>query len=145
MNPITSELVRICRYFTAFERGAVCCGTVTVPQCLVMQELLGGARDLGSLAAFAGTSASAMTRLVDGLERKGWVERRRDAEDRRRVVIALTADGAAEATRLQRLTDVAVEAVLRFIPEADRPDVLRVMTLVRAAMAQAGGELTRCC
>ncbi|RLB48267.1 MAG: hypothetical protein DRI90_25545, partial [Deltaproteobacteria bacterium] len=69
MSDLTAELVRICRHFGVFERESVCCGSVTVPQCLVLQELLEAPRDMSALAAQAGASLSAMTRLVDGLER----------------------------------------------------------------------------
>lgn len=144
MNPITAELVRICRYFGAFEREAVCCGTVTVPQCLVMQELLAeGPRDVSRLAAFAGTSVSAMTRLVDGLAKRGFVERNRDPDDRRRVVVTLTEPGTAEAQRLLAMTDAGVQRVLAHVPVADRADVARVITILREAMDRA--DLGRGC
>ncbi len=144
MNAITAELVRICRYFGAFEREAVCCGTVTVPQCLVMQELLAeGPRDVSRLAAFAGTSVSAMTRLVDGLGKRGFAERARDPDDRRRVLVTLTETGAAEAERLGAMTEVGVMRVLGHVPVADRADVVRVLEILRRAMDEA--DLGRGC
>lgn len=41
----------------------------------------------------------AMTRLVDGLEERGWVTRERNAEDRRVFDLALTDEGRAVAER----------------------------------------------
>lgn len=137
MNPFAAELMSIARCFGVFERGGVCGGTVTVPQCVVLQELSQGERDISGLTAHAGASLSAMTRLVDGLQRKGWVTRDRSEADRRRVVVRLTSPGRREARRLRERTEKAVEAVLARIPEKKRPQVLRSLRLVRKAMEDA--------
>lgn len=146
-NPIdpgelTAELLGVVRLFGAFERVAVCCGTVTIPQCLVLQELLARdpePADISSLAGAAGGSVSAMTRLVDGLEKRDFVERTKLESDRRRVGVRLTDAGRDEARRLLKLTEQAVQAVLSLIPAADHRTILRSMSQVRAAMAQAAG------
>jgi DNA-binding MarR family transcriptional regulator len=44
----------------------------------------------GRLAQQAGLSAAAATTAIDRLEAKGYVQRSRDANDRRRVLVALT-------------------------------------------------------
>ena len=145
MSDLTTELVRICRHFAAFERGAVCCGTVTVPQCLVMQELLwGGPQEVSALAGFAGASASAMTRLVDGLVKRGWASRERAEEDRRRVVVTLTDEGETEARRLVGMTEAGISVVMSRIPEPDRADVVRVLRLLRTAMDETAGRWGCC-
>ena len=48
---------------------------------------------IGALAAAEGVSAPTMSRLVDGLERDGLVERRPDPDDARGVLVRPTADG----------------------------------------------------
>jgi len=50
-----------------------------------------GALTAKELAEEAGLTSGATTALIDRLERAGYVERRRDAADRRRVHVALTA------------------------------------------------------
>ena len=75
MKEFTDELVQICRHFGVFEREMVCCGTVTVPQCLVLQQLRNGATDISTLAGHAGSSISAMTRLVDAAWKLGHGEK----------------------------------------------------------------------
>jgi DNA-binding MarR family transcriptional regulator len=145
LTELLQDLVAIGRQLGAFERSAVCCGTVTVPQCVALQALLEAPRELGELASFAGSSKSAMTRLVDGLERRGWVSRRRDAEDRRRVVAELTKAGLVEATRLRELTHRTLDGVLDLVPEAKRAQVIESLHLLRSAMDQASELLAGCC
>lgn len=54
------------------------------------------------LAGRLGVDRTTMVALIDGLERKGLVERRRSARDRRRNVVLLTAEGNGAAARRTR-------------------------------------------
>ncbi len=145
MREFTDELVKICRHFGVFEREMVCCGTVTVPQCLVLQQLRNGATDISTLAAHAGSSISAMTRLVDGLERHTWIERTRGKEDRRRVLVTLTDDGAKEAERLYAETDAVIATLFERIPARKRAQVVESMQLLRKAMDSMSDTIGGCC
>lgn len=53
-----------------------------------------GALPAGQLAEGVGLSPAAATAAIDRLERAGWVRRGRDAQDRRRVVVTMTARAA---------------------------------------------------
>ena len=55
-------------------------------ECLDIVNL-GGAATAGQLAAATGLSTGAITGVIDRLEKAGYVRRRRDAKDRRRVII----------------------------------------------------------
>ncbi len=145
MKSPASDLVAICRMFGVFEREAVCCGTVTMQQCVVLQDLLTAPSDVSGLADGAGVSLSAMTRLVDGLERRGWVVRERDVEDRRRVFVSLSKAGAAEARRLAGLTEIAVEAVLSRVPAKKRSSCVEAIRLLRQAVVDAREDIASCC
>lgn len=144
MKELIGELVGICRVFGMFERELVCCGTVTVPQCVALQAMLDGDHDVSRLAEHMGVSASAMTRLVDGLERHGWVRRVRGDDDRRRVHVELTAKGRREATRLREITEQSVAAVLSCIPKGKRAQVLESLGLIRVALGKARSTITSC-
>jgi MarR family transcriptional regulator, organic hydroperoxide resistance regulator len=54
----------------------------------------GGDQSSGQLAAAAGLTPAATTQMIDYLEREGVVERSRSGEDRRVVVLTLTAEGS---------------------------------------------------
>ena len=139
------ELIAICRLVGAFEREAVCCGTVTVQQCVVLQELLEGDRTVQEIATHTGVTSSATTRLADGLERNGWAERKRDDVDRRKVRVTLTDAGRAEAERLRQTTAVGVSLVLGRIPVEKQGQVLEALRLVRGAVEESRDQLAGCC
>jgi DNA-binding MarR family transcriptional regulator len=52
-----------------------------------------GPLPIGALATAEGVAAPTMTRLVDGLEREGFVKRRRDPADARGVLVEATPAG----------------------------------------------------
>ncbi|MBA2663510.1 MAG: MarR family transcriptional regulator [Bradymonadaceae bacterium] len=146
MKEFTTELLAICRHFGIMERNAICCGDITVPQCVALQRLLDGPLDASTLAEGLGTSLSATTRLVDGLERNGWVDRTRDPNDRRRVFIELSATGDAQARRLCRLTESMLDGVLSQIPADKHAQVLDSVQLLRRALDAVGeGGGGSCC
>ncbi len=143
MKQVVDDLVALCRAFGGFERDQICCGTVTVQQCVTLQTLMDGPSEVGPLAERVGNSASAMTRLVDGLVKRGWVDRVRDEDDRRRVRVTLSDSGVAEAERLSGLTEEIVNAILSGIPKGKRKQVIESLKLLRNAVdaARDGG----CC
>jgi DNA-binding MarR family transcriptional regulator len=58
-----------------------------------LAEAPDGRRRMGELAAATLIARSSCTRVVDRLVARSWVERVRDRDDRRRVVVGLTAAG----------------------------------------------------
>jgi len=112
---------------------------------LVLQELLDSPREMMALASLAGGSLSAMTRLVDGLDRRGWIRRQRSDDDRRRVQVELTEAGKKQAAQLRQNTEAIVSAVLMRIPKVKRPGVLEAIKLIRTAMDEARMDLRKCC
>lgn len=69
---------------------------------LLQLRLHGGRLRMSGLADVLMLSRSGITGLVDQLERRGWVERRRDPEDGRSLHAVLTSSGRAALTRAQK-------------------------------------------
>ena len=133
-SAVVDDVVAFCRMFAMLEREQVCCGTVTVAQCTILQTLLEGKWDASTLAGHARVTKGAMTRLLDGLESRGFVERRQDPDDGRRWLIELTAAGTKEARRLAQTTENAVALIMSRIPKDKRmPTVAMISELRRAA------------
>jgi DNA-binding MarR family transcriptional regulator len=61
--------------------------------------LVDGPKSAGELSSGIGLSSAATTTLIDRLERRGLVRRVRDPGDRRRVLVEMTAAGAADVGR----------------------------------------------
>jgi DNA-binding MarR family transcriptional regulator len=73
----------------------------------------GGTLTAGQVAAATGLSNPAVTALLDRLERQGFIERRSDPADRRRVIVVSTGKREQETARafgpLQALTRDVLE------------------------------------
>jgi DNA-binding MarR family transcriptional regulator len=77
---------------------------------------------------------STVSRLVDQLAARGWVERRTSEQDARRRLVDLTPEGARTASGLARSRATRFARLLDRIPEPDRPGVLAALdTLAEAA------------
>ncbi|CAA9576578.1 MAG: Transcriptional regulator, MarR family [uncultured Thermomicrobiales bacterium] len=100
-------------------------------------ELEDGLR-LTDMAMRAGMTAQSMGELVDDLERKGYLERRPDPNDRRAKRIYLTARGRENA-RIAKQATTDVEAQLATLLGARRYQTLR-RALEEIIAAGGGGE-----
>ncbi|MCX4818561.1 MarR family transcriptional regulator [Streptomyces sp. NBC_01142] len=65
-------------------------------QCLNLLGLERGPVTTGRIAELTGLTTGSATRLVDRLERAGYITRERDTEDRRRVLVTLVPERMAE-------------------------------------------------
>ena len=144
MTTVVDDVVAFCRMFATLEREQVCCGTVTVAQCTVLQTLLAGTWDVSALASNARVTKGAMTRLLDGLESRGFVERDQDPDDGRRWLIVLTATGRKEAERLAGMTEKAVDLVLSRLPKDKRKPAIEMISNLRRAAEQVRDEIDCC-
>ena len=144
MSTVVDDVVAFCRMFAVLERDQVCCGTVTVAQCLVLQTLLEGSWDVSTLASHARVTKGAMTRLLDGLESRGFVERHEDPDDGRRWLIRLTAAGTKEARRLAGMTENAVALIMSRLPENTRESTVASISELRKAAEEVRNQIDCC-
>ncbi len=142
IDEFTDALVAISRHFGVLERDTVCCGDVTVPQCVALQRLYTASMGVSTLSDYLGKSTSATTRLVDGLESRGWIDRRPNPDDGRRVDLVLTDDGRQRAAELRASTEVMVGEMLEHIAEDRRDDVIEALHILETAISQCRGQ---CC
>ncbi len=129
------DLVRVYRFR---DRDRVCCYDVSVSQSHALDRL----RRLGPLTVnkFAESlyiEKSTASRLIDGLEAKGYVTRNRSEDDRRRLEITITRTGQRLAERVEQDMIRSQAAVL----EGFSPD--EQATIARALEKLARGEASR--
>jgi len=144
MSTLVDDVVAFCRMFAMVERDQVCCGTVTVAQCVVLQTLLEGTWDASTLASHARVTKGAMTRLLDGLESRGFVDRHQDPDDGRRWLIELTATGTKEAKRLAGMTENAVALIMSRMPKDMRKPAVAMIADLRKAAEEVRDQIDCC-
>lgn len=108
---LNSVAVRLLRRIREADRAT----GLTAPRASLMSVLVfGGARTIGQLAESEQVTQPAVTKMVDGLEASGLVERRRPASDRRTVEVHATARGRqalerGRAARVRILADLLAD------------------------------------
>jgi len=94
---------------------------LTVLQFVALQLVLEGhAKVPSDICKTLGLDTGSGTRLVDQLEEKGLLERRREAKDRRLVTIDLTPEGVERCGKVQAADTEYVDGVLEGYSAEDR-------------------------
>lgn len=98
-------------------------------QWIVLMHLRDGlAQTVADLSRELRHDSGAMTRVVDQLEARGWLARRRNETDRRVVELSLTAEGSAIA---ESLIPLAVTTLNTALEEFSREEVQQLQSLLR--------------
>ncbi len=82
---------------------------------------------LSELAGFIGVSPQAATKAADGLEQRGYVVRRADDRDRRRVLLEVTERGAEYASAIDEVIALLDEELAERVSPRDLDAARRVL------------------
>lgn len=137
-NELQSRIVEFVRAFGLHRPDETPCGApVPVSEAHALAVLAErGALVQGELAAYLGLTKSTVSRLIDQLERRGWVLRRAGDVDARRRFVDLTTEGEKVAGDIAARRAQRMARLLEHIPEAERAAVLTALdALVEAARA----------
>jgi DNA-binding MarR family transcriptional regulator len=85
---------------------------------------------LSELASVVGVSPQAVTKAADSLERRGYVVRRPDANDRRKTVLELTERGRAYAAAVDESVEAIDERIRERVDAADLAAAARVLETI---------------
>lgn len=103
---------------------------LTPPQFMVLCALdrsAGYSSRIGDLAAAAFQSAPAMTGIVDRLVERGLVQRTRDPQDRRSVMVALTEEGKQLVHRIREERRQDIVRLLQQLSAGDRVQLATIL------------------
>lgn len=97
---------------------------------------------MGEVAKALDVSVSAITQVVDRLERRKYVARGTDPSDRRIYTLELTSDGQAQVSVLRTLQSASLDEVLKRMTARDRKHILKGLeALLEAARDEADSEV----
>jgi DNA-binding MarR family transcriptional regulator len=115
---------------------------LTLVQVRALRKLAKKPQALGQLGSELALAPPSMTRLVDRLEERGLIERRRDDEDRRKVVATVTEDGLRLVSAVVPfLEGTAIRAAVDRMSVGDRKRIAAAMRDFNAAVRQVEEEL----
>ena len=123
-------LARLCRIV----EGALGDGDLSLSQYRLLAFLSQGDWAASALADRLNVSRPSITGLVDGLVKRGLVERRPSPDDRRRVDHVLTASGKKALREADERADARLRTILGEVPDDVADDVLDSLTRLHGAL-----------
>lgn len=95
----------------------------------------------GDIAHKTGLASASVTALLDRLEARHFVRRRRDPADRRRVIVEADPAGVRQFAPYFRGSREAVEAIYAYFDEDGLAAILKFMTLNAARLREATARI----
>ena len=114
----------------AHERGAI-----TLERARIMWQLVESPRRSGEIAQRCVLTPASVSELVDSLERDGYVRRSEDRNDRRVVVVEITARGKREIERVGELMTAPVAKILASLSADKRTRIAAALADLQEAFA----------
>jgi DNA-binding MarR family transcriptional regulator len=109
---------------------------ISAPRLSALSVLVfAGPKRIGELAQIEQVEPPTMTRLVDGLQRDGYVTRSPDPNDARAVTVQATARGRAALLEGRRRRVEAFSALLSGLPRRELATLARGVTALERALA----------
>jgi len=144
---VMAALRRIIRAIDLHSRALVQRFGLTGPQLVVLKELIETSpQPVSSLAAAVNLSQATVTGILDRLERKAMITRKRDSKDKRKVMVSPTSaaeDALAGAPPLlQEHFTVAFSSLAEWEQTQILSSLQRIVALMEAGSVEAGPILT---
>jgi|BarGraNGADG00312_2_1021985.scaffolds.fasta_scaffold04324_4 DNA-binding MarR family transcriptional regulator len=114
---------------------------LTPPQIFTLWQLKeNGPMTMGQLSELLSVTHGVATRMVDRLLKKGMVERHRDENDRRVVLISLTRLGARVSARVVEAAMSEIRSAFKNVSQRDREEFLALLGRIEEAQISGSGE-----
>jgi len=109
-------------------RSNIVDGEITLPQILLVSSVPFDGIDMTSLAQQLGVDNSTLTRLVDILVRRNWIEKSKGRHDKRITILKLTPKGQEVQEKVEERIDLLGDTVYESIPMEDRDEVKEILS-----------------
>jgi DNA-binding MarR family transcriptional regulator len=135
--PVLGTYGRVAAWLS--KRVEVALGQVelTLPQYRVLGILAEGSAAASGLADRLAVRRPSITALIDGLVARGFVDRRQEDTDRRRVELRLTPEGISTLARADVAVDEYLIAIAGHLPDKEEAMALRSLELWARAMVES--------
>lgn len=107
-------------------------------QIHIMGSLSSRPSSLRELAAASHVTPSTMSRAVDVLVQRGWVNRAEDPSDRRQIILELTGEGQVACNAFRKLAQEAMARILDQLSDEERGRLYRGLEVLSALRPQGG-------
>lgn len=110
---------------------------LTTAQRLALTTIAAGPCGPSDLAVHQGVAVSTATRMMDGLERAGFIAPAADTGDRRRRDMSITDAGRTALAAADEVLSGRIRTALVPLDDDDRETLIRASEIIRAAVARA--------
>jgi len=80
----------------------------------------------GDISAEMNISSARVAQALNSIEKKGWITRQIDANDRRRILVTLTPEGKSSAEKNHRAVISLAANMLSLLGESDAKEYIRI-------------------
>jgi DNA-binding MarR family transcriptional regulator len=103
-------------------------------QWATLRRIARGPCTMSDVARHKGVSLPTISKSVDMLVKRGWVERFVDDTDRRQTLVRLTPAGRRVLAECRRRVEESLEIRLASLPEEDREQIVASLRAVRSVL-----------
>lgn len=139
---LQEQMIALVRAFGLHQPEQTPCGQpVNVAEAYTLMELIrDGMLPQHELVERLNLAKSTVSRLVNGLVRRGWVERMRNPQDKRSRLLALTQDGQNIAATIAAARQQKFTQVLERIPTDQHASVIQSLHILVEAIRESNRE-----
>jgi DNA-binding MarR family transcriptional regulator len=135
MEDLRQSVQKFYRLFGFLNQNVTPCGfQLSTSQVFSLQELEDKALTIGELAERLLLERSSVSRLIDNLEKNGFVSRALNEENRREVLVSLTNKGRNSLQKVREQSLHYYESILEDVSEYDQQQILTGFKLFTKAL-----------
>ena len=105
-----------------------------------LMRIAAGPCTMSDLARFQAVSLPTISKSVDMLVRRGWVERWIDKQDRRQTMARLTSSGRRMLTHIKQRTERQVTRTLAPLTVSEREQLVSALSILRRVLGASGDK-----